>query len=75
MTKMLAHSLLNVVIIVLSGVVSAVQVIGPVTDLHIVNAPISPDGFTRQAVLAEGVYPGPIITANKVRSIVQPLLL
>ena len=45
----------------------AAQVIGPVTNLHIVNAPIAPDGFARQAVLAEGIFPGPIITANKVR--------
>ena len=40
--------------------------IGPVTDLHIVNAPIQPDGFTRPAVLAEGKFPGPLIKGNKV---------
>lgn len=40
--------------------------IGPVTDLHIVNANISPDGFARDAVLAEGTFPGPLITGNKV---------
>ena len=45
----------------------AVQVVGPVTPLHIVNAPISPDGFSRPAVLAEGTFPGPLIVANKVR--------
>ncbi|KAI0792234.1 laccase [Abortiporus biennis] len=39
--------------------------IGPVTDLHIVDAPISPDGFSRPAVLAEGVFPGPLIKGNK----------
>jgi len=39
--------------------------IGPVTDLHIVNAVIAPDGFSRSAVLAEGVYPGPLITGKK----------
>ena len=67
---MLSSSLLAFLAAATSAVLSttaAVQVIGPVTDLHIVNAPISPDGFTRQAVLAEGIYPGPIITANKVR--------
>lgn len=41
--------------------------IGPVTDLTISNADVSPDGFTRAAVLANGVFPGPLITGNKVR--------
>lgn len=40
--------------------------IGPVTDLHITNANIQPDGFTRPAVLAEGTFPGPLIKGNKV---------
>jgi iron transport multicopper oxidase len=56
--------------------------IGPVTDLTISNAQVSPDGFTREyvfsdrfsrrithsmfsAVLAGGVYPGPLITGTK----------
>nr|AAO38869.1 laccase [Rigidoporus microporus] len=39
--------------------------IGPVADLHISNANISPDGFTRAAVLAGGSFPGPLITGNK----------
>ncbi|KAK7682786.1 laccase, multicopper oxidase, benzenediol:oxygen oxidorectuctase [Cerrena zonata] len=43
----------------------AVQVLGPVTDLHIVNANISTDGFTRPAVLAGGTFPGPLIAAKK----------
>ena len=55
--------------LILAGIigrrVSALQV-GPVTDLHIVNTDISPDGFPRQAVLAEGIFPGPVITARKV---------
>ncbi|KAF5352073.1 hypothetical protein D9758_009445 [Tetrapyrgos nigripes] len=34
-------------------------------DLVIVNAEVSPDGFTRSAVLAGGVFPGPVITGNK----------
>ena len=40
--------------------------IGPVTDLHIVNANINPDGLARDAVLAEGTFPGPLIVGNKV---------
>ncbi|KAL0064446.1 Laccase [Marasmius tenuissimus] len=39
--------------------------IGPKTDLRVVNAQISPDGFSRNSVLANGVFPGPVITANK----------
>lgn len=39
--------------------------IGPVADLVIVNKDISPDGFTRSAVLAGGVHPGPTISAQK----------
>ncbi|KAA1477977.1 Cu-oxidase-domain-containing protein [Dentipellis sp. KUC8613] len=41
--------------------------IGPITDLHIVNSPISPDGFLRDAVVAEGTFPGPIIKGKKGR--------
>ncbi|KAF7795688.1 hypothetical protein EIP86_006853 [Pleurotus ostreatoroseus] len=43
----------------------AFAAIGPVTDLHIVNAAVTTDGFSRQAVLAEGVFPGPLIAGNK----------
>ena len=39
--------------------------IGPVTDLTIKNANISPDGYERAAVLAEGTFPGPLITGQK----------
>lgn len=39
--------------------------IGPVTDLHIKNEFIQPDGFNRSGVLAEGVFPGPLIRADK----------
>ncbi|KAJ3528779.1 hypothetical protein NM688_g7947 [Phlebia brevispora] len=43
----------------------ALAAIGPVTDLHIVNAAVTTDGFSRQAVLAEGVFPGPLIAGQK----------
>nr|ALF95042.1 laccase [Crustodontia chrysocreas] len=42
----------------------ALAAIGPVTDLHIVNAAVAPDGISREAVLAEGTFPGPLITGN-----------
>ncbi|OCH84564.1 laccase 2 [Obba rivulosa] len=44
-----------------SGTLAA---IGPVTDLTITDASISPDGFERAAVLAGGTFPGPLITGN-----------
>nr|AEP71395.1 laccase 2 [Trametes gibbosa] len=47
--------------------VSAVVVgaIGPKADLVISNAPIAPDGFTREAVVVNGVSPAPLITGKK----------
>ncbi|KAF9563579.1 yellow laccase [Agrocybe pediades] len=51
----------------LSGVFAA---IGPNADLVITNAKVSPDGFSRQAVLAGSnqnspQFPGPVITGTK----------
>ncbi|KAG1776594.1 laccase [Suillus placidus] len=39
--------------------------IGPVTELTIGNRVIAPDGFERSATLAGGVFPGPLIKAQK----------
>ncbi|KAG0701905.1 laccase [Suillus ampliporus] len=39
--------------------------IGPVADLVVANAQVSPDGFTKSAVLAGGTLPGPTITGQK----------
>ncbi|KAF9062893.1 laccase [Rhodocollybia butyracea] len=36
-----------------------------VTDLHIKNAFLQPDGFNRSFVTAEGIIPGPTISGNK----------
>ncbi|KAJ7610575.1 Cu-oxidase-domain-containing protein [Mycena polygramma] len=33
--------------------------------LDIVNGPVNPDGFPRVGVLANGTFPGPVLTANK----------
>ncbi|KAJ3820027.1 laccase lcc6 [Lentinula raphanica] len=43
----------------------ALAAIGPVTDLHVVNKFIQPDGFNRSFILAEGVFPGPLISGKK----------
>ncbi|KIK78247.1 laccase [Paxillus rubicundulus Ve08.2h10] len=41
------------------------DILGPVAKLHIRNEVIAPDGFRRSATLANGVYPGPLIRAQK----------
>ncbi|TFY66487.1 hypothetical protein EVG20_g4598 [Dentipellis fragilis] len=47
------------------GATRAFASLGPVTDLRIVNSQIHPDGFIRDAVVAEDVFPGPIIKGKK----------
>ena len=52
--------------------------IGPVANLHIVNGAVTPDGFTREAVLADGTFPGPLIKGEKVMCVdlvQRPLLM
>lgn len=44
---------------------SSASVLGPVTDLEVVNKVIAPDGYSRPAVLAGGTFPGPLIAAQK----------
>ncbi|KAI0297808.1 laccase [Multifurca ochricompacta] len=39
--------------------------IGPIAHLSIANKVISPDGYTRAAVLAGGSFPGPLIKGRK----------
>ncbi|KAG6325988.1 hypothetical protein ID866_13101, partial [Astraeus odoratus] len=41
------------------------SVLGPVSSINIVNEVVSPDGFSRSAVLAGGSFPGPLIQAYK----------
>ncbi|KAK7682832.1 laccase, multicopper oxidase, benzenediol:oxygen oxidorectuctase [Cerrena zonata] len=50
---------------ILASSLEAYAGIGPVTDLHIVNKDIAPDGFKRPTVLAGGTFPGPVITGKK----------
>ena len=45
----------------------AAGAIGPVADLTISDADISPDGYTRAAVVVNGQFPGPIISGTKVK--------
>ncbi|KAJ6555361.1 laccase [Mycena vulgaris] len=46
----------------LSGTYAAV---GPSASIEMVNKVISPDGYSRSAVLGGGVFPGPLITGRK----------
>ncbi|KAI0334354.1 laccase [Cubamyces sp. BRFM 1775] len=57
------NSLLSFIIVSLATVVYAG--IGPVTDLTISNAEVSPDGYAREAVVVNGVTPAPLITGQK----------
>ncbi|KAF9247021.1 laccase [Melanogaster broomeanus] len=41
------------------------NVLGPVADIHIANQFVAPDGFNRSATLINGVYPAPLIQAQK----------
>ncbi|KAI0781235.1 phenoloxidase [Trametes elegans] len=43
----------------------AMAAIGPVTDLTISNANVSPDGYERAAVVSNGGVPGPLIAGQK----------
>nr|QMP96873.1 laccase 8 precursor [Cerrena sp.] len=52
-------------LITLGLTIGTYAAIGPVSDLHIVDVDIAPDGFTRPAVLAGGTFPGPLIQAKK----------
>ncbi|VDC04696.1 unnamed protein product [Peniophora sp. CBMAI 1063] len=55
-------SLLTLFSLVATGAFAA---IGPTAQLTITNANIAPDGLSRSSVLANGVFPAPLITGNK----------
>ncbi|KAF8493484.1 laccase C [Russula emetica] len=55
------HNLALLFAAISKGVAAAVVSV----DLPIVNEEIAPDGFLRNATLASGVFPGPVIRANK----------
>lgn len=57
-------TIVSIVLVLTCGALAAV---GPVTDLHIMNGDVEPDGYTRSAVLADGIFPGPLIRGYKVR--------
>ncbi|KAF7339242.1 Laccase 1 [Mycena venus] len=63
---MVFASLLSLCLVSCAGAV----MIGPTADLHIVNANVSPDGFSRSFVISlnpffNGLLPGPTLRANK----------
>ncbi|KAI0800683.1 laccase E [Fomes fomentarius] len=51
--------------IILSLAATAFAGIGPKTDLTIADGDVSPDGFTRAAILVNNQFPSPLITGNK----------
>ncbi|KAH9913346.1 laccase [Epithele typhae] len=48
----------------LSAAASVHAAIGPVADLTVTDAQISPDGFLRDAVVTNGLMPGPLIAGK-----------
>ncbi|KAJ8073174.1 laccase, multicopper oxidase, benzenediol:oxygen oxidorectuctase [Marasmius tenuissimus] len=61
------HSLLSYVLLAVLGANAAH--IGPTANLVISNGVVSPDGFSRSAVLAGGTTIGPVIIGNKGESL------
>ncbi|KAK7042868.1 multicopper oxidase/laccase [Favolaschia claudopus] len=49
----------------LSSISLSFAAIGPTADLTLTNVDVAPDGFSRSAVTANGIVPGPVITGNK----------
>ncbi|KAJ7488913.1 laccase 1 [Mycena latifolia] len=39
--------------------------IGPVSDIHLTNKQVSPDGFSRSSIVINGQFPAPLIKGNK----------
>ncbi|KAE9398736.1 laccase [Gymnopus androsaceus JB14] len=56
--------MLSATLLLLAPITGALAAIGPVTDLNIINGFLQPDGYNRSFVLAEGVFPAPLITGN-----------
>ncbi|KAG1745998.1 laccase [Suillus paluster] len=50
---------------ILASLGSYAVTIGPVVDLAVANAKVSPDGYIKSAILAGGTLPGPIIAGQK----------
>ena len=67
------QSLLSCVTLLFAA--SAYAGIGPKADLTISNANVAPDGYSRAAVVVNGVFPGPLITGNKVCGLSVPPFL
>ncbi|KAI0673731.1 laccase [Trametes maxima] len=53
------------IIVALVLAVSVLGAIGPKGNLVISNAAIAPDGFNRDAIVVNGVFPSPLITGKK----------
>ena len=51
--------------LVLAAILPSALAVDRVYQFNVANGLVSPDGFSRQAVLVNGIYPGTTITANK----------
>ncbi|KAJ7153972.1 laccase [Mycena crocata] len=57
--------ILSAAFFIFSAISGTHAAVGPSATLEIVNKAISPDSFNRTAVLADGNFPGPLITGKK----------
>ncbi|KAM5541431.1 hypothetical protein V8D89_004985 [Ganoderma adspersum] len=59
------NSFIRVAFVVLAAVAQrSSAALGPESSLEIVNKVIAPDGFSRNTVLADGSFPGPVISGH-----------
>lgn len=61
--------------VTLALVARSLAAIGPAASLVVANAPVAPDGFLRDAIVVNGVFPSPLITGNKVGDVFLAVLL
>ncbi|KAG6857210.1 hypothetical protein H0H87_007629 [Tephrocybe sp. NHM501043] len=57
--------LLYAKLLVFSVVPAAIAASPKLFTFNIVNAEVAPDGFTRDAVVVNGKFPGPVVAVNK----------
>ncbi|KAF8151840.1 laccase 2 [Mycena galopus ATCC 62051] len=57
------HALILITLASLSSALGSA--IGPVGDIRLTNKQVSPDGFSRSAIVVNGIFPAPLIQAFK----------
>ncbi|KAJ7757263.1 multicopper redoxase [Mycena maculata] len=63
------HSSILYVLVALTSAYGST--IGPVGDVHLTNQQVSPDGFSRSAIVINGAFPAPLINGYMVSELFQ----